>query len=128
MTVAGWGNTNAFGSSFPSKAQEVDVPYVTNQVCNGRETAYTGMITDGMMCAGFSEGGKDACQGDSGGPIFMTQNGVATLTGVVSWGFGCAQPGSPGVYARVSHFLGYINNDDDMKLTQLRGGNVVAEE
>jgi len=127
MTVAGWGNTNAFGSSFPSKAQEVNVPYVTNQVCN-TETAYTGMITDGMMCAGFAEGGKDACQGDSGGPIFMTQNGVATLTGVVSWGFGCAQAGSPGVYARVSHFLGYINNDDDMKLTQLRGGNVVAEE
>jgi secreted trypsin-like serine protease len=110
MTVAGWGNTVTSGSSYPSKAQEVDVPYVTNAVCNARPSQYMNQITDGMLCAGFMEGGKDACQGDSGGPLFATLNGRTTLTGVVSWGYGCAQRNAPGVYARVSHFLSFIDS------------------
>jgi trypsin len=107
LTVAGWGNTNAFGSSYPERAQEVDVPYVTNAEC---DRAY-GSITDGMLCAGFTNGGKDACQGDSGGPIF-TRSGV--LVGVVSWGYGCAQAGYPGVYARTSAFASWIGSGVDV--------------
>jgi secreted trypsin-like serine protease len=114
LTVAGWGNTATsgpivIGSSFPSKAQEVDVPYQPNSVCNTSPSQYAGQITAGMLCAGFTSGGKDACQGDSGGPIFATINGVPTLTGVVSWGYGCAQPNAAGIYARVSHFISFID-------------------
>ena len=62
------------------------------------------------MCAGVTEGGKDSCQGDSGGPLLTTLNSSDhedqyQVVGVVSWGYGCAKPGYPGVYARVTSQL-----------------------
>ena len=36
--------------------------------------------------------GKDTCQGDSGGPLVADDK----LVGIVSFGDGCAKPGTPG--------------------------------
>merc|ERR1711981_266560 len=101
--VSGWGTLSSGGSS-PSALQWVAVPTVTNDQCN---QAYNG-ITDSMICAGLPEGGKDSCQGDSGGPFVCRDNGKAVLTGVVSFGIGCALADYPGVYARTTAVLDWV--------------------
>merc|ERR1712209_377167 len=97
-TVSGWGTTSE-GGNLAHNLMKVEVPVVSDEDCRGSYGQSD--ITDSMICAGFEAGGKDSCQGDSGGP-FMCGSG---LDGVVSWGYGCAQPGFPGVYTQTSYFL-----------------------
>ncbi|MBF0377802.1 MAG: serine protease [Desulfamplus sp.] len=108
-TAIGWGDTEAQKqrSLYPNQLQEVDLPLVSNQDCS--KFFGEGEITDNMLCAGFIDGGKDSCFGDSGGPLVIPyQNGGYNLIGVVSWGNGCAQPNSYGVYTRVSKMRDWI--------------------
>lgn len=111
LTVAGWGTTSS-GGSMASQLMSVAVPVQSDQYCSG-QYAGSGYSTSTMFCAGPQGGGKDSCQGDSGGPIFFDNGGVLTQVGVVSWGYGCAQAGYPGVYSRlanasISSFIGGI--------------------
>merc|ERR1719500_1476296 len=102
-TVSGWG-TPGSGGSLASTLMKVDVPVVSDDDC--RDSYGQSDIADSMVCAGLDAGGKDSCQGDSGGP-FMCGFG---LDGVVSWGYGCAQPGYPGVYTQTSYFVDWLNS------------------
>ena len=45
------------------------------------------------------------------GPLTYNDGGRATLVGVVSWGIGCALATHPGVYARVTEVLPWINSE-----------------
>ena len=95
-------------ATLENNLREVQVPIVSNETCND---FYGGIITPNMLCAGYEEGGKDACLGDSGGPLMVpTADNSWLLTAVVSFGVGCAQPDSYGVYTRVRPYLEWIES------------------
>ncbi len=106
LTVTGWGDTNpnvGGGCCFPKALRQVKVPLASRSNCNDANS-YQGGITARMFCAGFNGGGKDSCQGDLGGPIARKRaDGKRVLTGIVSWGNGCAKPNFFGVYTRISN-------------------------
>ncbi|XP_071814562.1 uncharacterized protein [Apostichopus japonicus] len=102
--ITGWG-AETEGGSQSNDLNEVEVPIVDQTSCN---ESYSGSISDYMICAGIPEGGKDSCQGYSGGPMVALHDEQWYLIGVVSWGTGCARPGYPGVFARVTSFSDWI--------------------
>jgi len=102
--VSGFGvsDENSRSNKYPSRLQGVKLPLIETRKC-----FFT--IPENMVCAGYEIGGKDSCQGDSGGPLVeFDQEEKATLIGVVSWGYGCADPGRPGVYAKVAYFADWL--------------------
>ncbi|CAG9134371.1 unnamed protein product [Plutella xylostella] len=104
------------GGPAPTVLQSVEVFTVNQELCVERyaylktQPGYGAWpdVTDNMLCAGILDvGGKDACQGDSGGPLALSGN---IVVGVTSWGMGCAHEFYPGVNARVSKYIDWIQN------------------
>jgi len=115
-TAIGWGSTAAYASSsddqdipvsYPSILRQVTLPLLSSQSCKD----VMPNTTDNMICAGdVINGGSDSCQGDSGGPL-LVESATAAIQqqiGIVSFGQGCAQPQTAGVYTKVSHYQDWI--------------------
>jgi secreted trypsin-like serine protease len=105
-TIAGFGLTSEDAQQPPDTMQRAVVPILSDVDC---ASAYPDGVGGGsfdaatMLCAGYPQGGTDTCQGDSGGPLLAKAlDGSLRLVGATSFGDGCAQPGKPGVYARVA--------------------------
>uniref|UniRef100_A0A8C6WQ45 Peptidase S1 domain-containing protein n=1 Tax=Neogobius melanostomus TaxID=47308 RepID=A0A8C6WQ45_9GOBI len=104
--VSGWGTLES--GAFPDKLQEVSVPIIGDNQCK----CYLGLLPNKTIVQDF------LCrihlslspQGDSGGPLMVQMYGVWIQAGVVSFGYGCAGPNSPGVYTEVSEFQGWIES------------------
>jgi len=116
--VYGWGKTDPCGFATSLKLLEAEVTVVSDTECaaasgleqcsaNPANLSYNGKITSQMLCA--SATGKDACQGDSGGPLTVKSSDQHYLAGVVSWGYGCAADGLPGVYAEVAKLRSWVD-------------------
>ncbi|KAK7883896.1 hypothetical protein WMY93_027019 [Mugilogobius chulae] len=102
--VSGFGRLGEYAR--PSTIlQRLAMPYVERQRCL-ESTQFR--ISKHMFCAGYESGGKDACQGDSGGPHVTRFRGTYFITGIVSWGEGCARKGKFGVYTQVSKYIKWI--------------------
>merc|ERR1711970_1583246 len=101
-TVSGWGTTTE-GGHIAEKLRKVDVPVISDKHC--QHSYNQEEILDSMIGAGYKHGGEDSCQGDSGGPFMCGDQ----LTGVVSWGYGCAEAKHPGVYTQTSYFVDWLN-------------------
>jgi len=108
--VAGWGLTREGGADTSNVLMQVGVPTINSRECATMyKAARIDISSTAMICAGYKTGGKDACQGDSGGPFIVKKDNAYTLQGVVSFGIGCARPGMPGVYTRVSSYISWVN-------------------
>ncbi|XP_025422741.1 protein masquerade [Sipha flava] len=109
-TVTGYGYMGEAGP-IPLRIREAEIPVVSDAECIRKINAVTEKIfilPASSFCAG-GEAGNDACQGDGGGPLVCQDDGFFELAGLVSWGFGCGRIDVPGVYVKVSSFIGWIN-------------------
>ncbi|XP_044728769.1 trypsin-1-like [Chrysoperla carnea] len=102
--VAGWGRIGV--NDDPAETlRYTSVRIMSLAACN--KTTISSHLADTMLCAYATA--KDACQGDSGGPlVYEREPGKMELIGIVSWGIGCATPGIPGMYTKVTDYLDWI--------------------
>lgn len=107
-------NANALVS--PEQLHEVTIQSIATDECRAAYEAF-GSATDAdftiaatEICAGSPVGAKDSCYGDSGGPLVAKADNELgyVQVGVVSWGSQCGNPVLPGVYNRLSHFRGWV--------------------
>ncbi|XP_027794745.2 coagulation factor VII isoform X1 [Marmota flaviventris] len=114
--VSGWGQLLDRGAT-ALELMAIEVPRLMTQDCleQSQQRPDSPVVTENMFCAGYLDGSKDACKGDSGGPHATRYRGTWYLTGVVSWGEGCAAAGHVGVYTRVSQYTEWLHRLMDSK-------------
>jgi trypsin len=108
-TIVGYGRLESGGDT-PEVVQEARVPIVADAVAaeaypyliEGVDPLFGGFESRTQVAAGYPQGGTDTCQGDSGGPLLVSSSSGWRLVGDTSYGRGCAEAGSPGVYGRVA--------------------------
>ncbi|XP_055842649.1 transmembrane protease serine 9-like, partial [Episyrphus balteatus] len=104
--VTGWGKTET--GLLSEILLTIDVPILDRKTCSTNYGEST--IKDGMICAGYMDGEKDASNGDSGGPLVSNNK----LIGIVSFGINNSSlTGYPGVYTDVRYYVNWI--DDTIK-------------
>lgn len=105
---SGWGTTTEGGrTSDVLKETTQTILSSSDPVCV--RGSQDNPVPSSKMC-GYKQG-TDSCQGDSGGPLVVKEDGRWTVVGVVSYGLGCARSGYAGVYARVTNYLDWINDN-----------------
>ncbi|KAL3287541.1 hypothetical protein HHI36_002009 [Cryptolaemus montrouzieri] len=106
--IIGWGHREQWNPNyeelnyiFNPTLQCVSLPVLSDEECVKLRKKN---LRENIFCAYFEGGTKDACQGDSGGPLFCGN----IQYGIVSNGYGCGLPDTPGYYTRVDKILPFI--------------------
>merc|ERR1711874_927235 len=114
---ATWGGKDKFGAAgqYQLVMKEIDLPLVDHDTCEDklRQTRLGKKfkLDSSFVCAGGVDG-KDTCKGDGGSPLVCpSQSDPNTYiqAGIVAWGIGCGEDGTPGVYADVSQASCWID-------------------
>ncbi|KMZ07709.1 anionic trypsin-2 [Drosophila simulans] len=102
-SIVGWGTVIQFGP-LPDEAINGDMQILPDTFCE----KLLGWSNAGMLCANDKhDSDVDSCQGDSGGPLICDN----MVTGIVSFGMGCGEPDSAGIYTDVYHFRDWITEN-----------------
>ena len=104
LFVTGWGDTDKTSTdSYPDTLNGVQVNAISDDDCVNDYFPIP-MAPEVELCAAAVN--KDACAGDSGGPLVRANDALIPaddrLVGIVSWGIGCANSHSPGVYTEIA--------------------------
>merc|ERR1711976_33309 len=118
--ISGWGDVNKDDPHIqqPSQLQMAEIEIKDFSNCRQNYLKQRKKLNlHRHLCA--SGEGKDTCQGDSGGPMvcYAKPDGEKQertyLTGVVSFGAGCAEKDYPGVYVPLANFYNWIKTEVD---------------
>ncbi|CAH2101283.1 unnamed protein product [Euphydryas editha] len=116
--ASGWGK-DKFGKEgrYQVILKKVELPVVERRKCQAalRKTrlGHFFELHSSFMCAGGH--GQDTCKGDGGSPLVCpteTEPNRYMQSGIVAWGIGCGNDGTPGVYVDVANLRNWI--DDKM--------------
>ncbi|CAL7939213.1 unnamed protein product [Xylocopa violacea] len=122
--ASGWGK-DVFGQDahYQVILKKVELPIVQHNKCQDdlRKTRLGKyfVLHETFICAG-GEAGKDTCNGDGGSPLVCPSQKDPSRylqAGIVAWGIGCGEDGTPGVYANVASARDWI--DEQMAFNNL---------
>ncbi|CAG4958853.1 unnamed protein product [Colias eurytheme] len=115
--ASGWGK-DKFGKEgrYQVILKRVELPVVERRQCQTalRKTrlGHFFELHTSFMCAG-GIGGKDTCKGDGGSPLvcpIQYEKDRYVQNGIVAWGIGCGEDGTPGVYVDVGNLRNWIDD------------------
>lgn len=115
--ASGWGK-DQFGKDgrYQVILKRVEVPVVDRQTCEAQlqktRLGRNFRLHSSFMCAG-GEPGRDTCKGDGGSPLVCpieSERGRYQQNGIVAWGIGCGEDGTPGVYVDVANLRDWIDD------------------
>lgn len=118
-TVSGWGSRLLFAPGMPDYLYYTEVKIENHKKCRKLYKLYN-KVTSKMICASYEDSPRDSCSGDSGGPLICNKK----LSGIVSWGKGCALPKFPGVYVSIPMYLEWI----EQTLKEIKNENGTAKK
>ncbi|XP_050293309.1 anionic trypsin-2-like [Anthonomus grandis grandis] len=103
--IMGWGVMSNHTVPDLFDLQCAKVPMLSDEECRFTLGLKQVVLSNDQICT-LSFKGIDTCQGDSGGPLLCHNVQV----GIISWGFSCGGPDSPGVYLKLDKYLPFIQN------------------
>ncbi|XP_074837976.1 tissue-type plasminogen activator [Carettochelys insculpta] len=108
--ISGYGKHDEFSPFYSERLKEGHVRLFPASRCTSQHLRNK-TVTENMLCAGDTRQLDDACKGDSGGPLVCVKDNHMHLIGIISWGIGCGQKDTPGIYTNVTHYLDWIQDN-----------------
>ncbi|KAJ8953128.1 hypothetical protein NQ318_017155 [Aromia moschata] len=113
--ASGWGGNSFRKGDHSTIMKKVELPLVPRGRClDALRATRLGPfynLDKSFVCAG-GERNKDTCKGDGGSPLVCPIPGREDRffqMGIVSWGIGCGESGTPGVYVNVPLYTDWID-------------------